>query len=259
MSLAADGVDLSLDKHLSELRNYLRGKVSTDELESQLIEIEESVRKLDEKKQQSFSDLAAGYQKLGDTLKLKKLSRKTKSKIKTVDRTVQNAVENRNAQIQLINDYSDVLDDVLQQLLEDGEGGGGSFWQRLMPGSNANINSNAAEEDSQQLSTELAEDDTDGLELDAGSSANQNFEEQIAKERVIGIILALLDQINVPEVLTIREQKIRSLLKKGISWDELPETLSEAISLVTGGRIAAQREFETFLFALNTGNSSFSC
>ncbi|MBL4867378.1 MAG: diguanylate cyclase [Pseudomonadales bacterium] len=249
VSLAADGVDQSLDEHLSELRNCLRGNAAPGQLEELLQDIEESVRNLDEQKQRSFSELEEGYQKLINSLKIKKLSRKTKGRLKSFDRNIKKSVDNRHSQVQLINDYGDILEEVLQQLTAVGkEGKGVSFWQRFLP---LSANKSDASPTKQEFKTSYAKEDVDGLELDADFQDNMLFDEQIAKERVVGIIIALLDQLSVPEMLKGREHKIRALLKRGVDWEELPETLSETISLVTGGRIAAQREFETFLLALN--------
>ncbi|MBL4794247.1 MAG: GGDEF domain-containing protein [Pseudomonadales bacterium] len=259
VSLAADGVDNILDEYLAELRDSLRGSVDISKLESLFEKIEIAVRKLDDKKQQSFSALEVGYKKIIQSLLIEKIPRKIKRKIKAIDRTIGESVASSCDQVTLIKEVGDVLDLVLEQLIDAAsKTGGGGFWDRFKPNSKM-----STEESEKQLSTEKESatkksskhDDVDGLELDASSAAtdqnNPHYQEQIAKERVVGIIIALLDQLLVPEVLKERELKIRSLLRKGIQWEEMPETLSETISLVTGSRLAAQREFETFLMALN--------
>ncbi|MBL4608580.1 MAG: diguanylate cyclase [Pseudomonadales bacterium] len=66
-----------------------------------------------------------------------------------------------------------------------------------------------------------------------------------------GILLTMLDLLNIPPSWEKQEESIRQRIARGIHWPEIPDTLSEIVSLVNNSTNQMQKDTEFFLQNLN--------
>ena len=259
VSLAADGIDSSLDEHLSSLRKLVRNERSASELENVTQSIEGVVRKLDEQRQEGYSSLSDSFASVLDILTKSGVKKTATKKLRHLTKELSKPVENPTHYLELLADYfqsiTSLLDEnlfsAMQSRLGEEKTGGWNKWFKA--GKNRAAGS---EEKSEHAATDLAlheegvEDTTDAL-ADEHHVESEHYNLSMIKERVAGVLLAIIDQLFVPQSLRSKEKKIRTILDQGFDWPEVPVLLSELSVLITGAGSEAQRDFEVFLMSLN--------
>lgn len=258
VSLAADGVDRTLDVHLRELRKVLRETASPTVLEHLLGQIEDAVLKLDSRRKQSHEAVLHAVEQMVDSLIAAKPSRGLINQLKKISKHAADKLSEPAEQGDLFSELAKLQKDILHNIIpiEEKKEEVGGFFKKLF-GAHAEEGHAIAEKAEQKTSNRYSvADDDDNLDqparkFDRASDALDTYEAEVIRERVAGVLFGLLDQLNVPAALAAREEAIREKLRQGFRWPEFPETLSETFSLVAGSRALAQREFETFLVSLN--------
>lgn len=260
VSLAADGVDRTLDVHLRELRKVLRESATPSVLEQLFNQIENAVLKLDSRRKQGHENVLQAVENMVDALLETKPSRNLSSQLKKISKQANDKLNAPDEQGELFSDLARLQKEVLQALQPDAEKKPETgFFKKLF---GAGADESTADKSDTKVDIKAAErygadaDDSDlgqaPRKFERASDALDTYEAEVIRERVAGVVFALLDQLNVPPALARREEAIREKLRQGFSWPEFPETLSETFSLITGSRALAQRDFENFLLSLNS-------
>lgn len=264
VSLAADGVDRTLDVHLRELRKVLRESATPSALEHLFNQIENAVLKLDTRRKQGHETVLQAVEQMVDALVEAKPPRSLTSQLKKISKQAPDKLGAPDEQAELFSQLAKLQKEVILALQPgDEKKAEGGFFKKLFGG--------AAEEEAPQAAVKAdtkadakaadrygfeSPEDEDLAQtprkFERASDALDTYEAEVIRERVAGVVFALLDQLNVPPALAKREDAIREKLRQGFSWPEFPETLSETFSLITGSRALAQREFENFLLSLNS-------
>ena len=281
VSLAADGVDPALDHLMNELRDLLRTSQAIEDLEPLLENIEIAVRQLDEEKEKCHDELLQSFESLAQQLSLLEVPRRTKSKIKKFSASVADALQEERKHGQLLNEYCliqaesfESLRDTLEKLKQEKRNDSiFKKWLHKDAEKESEKEIHPDEEDAELGSAELEditaapkiEPEQNNLSVerdleqrplsrhvkDFAENLLESYEGEAVRERVGGVMLTLLDQLVIPADLKEREQSIRQKICEGIRWPQVPNTLSEAVSLVSRSQLELQKETTLFLHDLS--------
>ncbi len=268
VSLAADGVDHQLDEHLGNLRQLIRSKSTTADLEQLTENIEEQVRKLDENRKEGHCSLVNAYNQLLEAVSIPAISSVSFTKFKQLTQQIIEHVDDPAAHMRALLDYLSCLIELIVEELIPQEGSTPTVtpnvestpekargWHRWFKGAadksaSLDVQQEATSDDSidlearsQAFGTETSDDD---CQVDSGQ-----YNLDMIRERVVGVLLTIIDQLYIAPSLSTLEGKVRRSLKEGFDWPELPVLLSELNVLISGSGTEAQKDFEVFLVSLN--------
>ena len=211
VSLAADGVDGRLDGYLSSLRDSVRKNDEVQDIERVIAKIERLLRELDEGRKESQDSTQEVFNKMVQNLAGVGVNRAIKKKIKQFEKEVRELIDNSDNHGHLVQQYLLIQEEVLDQL-ETGKEKKEGFWKKLVKSESEteSVANNSLPVEDDEL--EICDDDDIGV---PNSSSQQALmaEYEAVKERVSGVLVAFLDQLEIPSYLNSREEKVRHLLK----------------------------------------------
>lgn len=266
VSLAADGLDGSLDEQLAELRTSLRGSRDIRSLEPLINELERTVVALDDRRKQdheALQDLLDG--ELERYLALD-LPRQDKSAIRKLRKQLPELIASNGMQLTLWQQLAPLqeqirrsLQDKIDQMNQNRRG----LLSRLFRSGTADAAAETpgtvvADDDAPESDESLANlDQVNGLDVplplsvDASAETVAHINRQLLTERLSRILCNLLEHLEVPAEFFPRKEKLVDRVKSEFALDHLPDILDETTQLVASTRMMAQKEFEGFLVALH--------
>ncbi|OUS27341.1 hypothetical protein A9Q99_15115 [Gammaproteobacteria bacterium 45_16_T64] len=272
VSLAADGLDDSLDSVLSELRMSLRKNDDVMSLEPMITRLEKCVVALDDHRKEDHSSAVdmidsalAAAQEVG-------LSRRDKSTIKSFRKQLPEMLTGASVNIELWKTFLDVQGPVFSHVkaLEDGDKAqkGKGLFKKLFSSSETSDDNEVVTESTvpdveepdrsivQENEIELnsSVDDvseSNALQADSDEEDEEDLFKEELKSRTVQVFCGLVDQIETPDEFDIRKDKLVERLQNNFDWPLLPDLLNEAMELVASTRQVAQQEFEGFLITLH--------
>lgn len=272
VSLAADGVDVNLDNRLAQLREALRHELKNAELERLSRQVEDAVLAQDERKAENNKAFFQQFEKLTQQLVELSPSGKIKNKLKTFLGPLKTSLGSGPLDVSVLAEYACLQEEVVFPFshpdVEPSSPKEG-FFGRLFGGRNNGANDELLLVKKQSPDVEVCSTETEFM-LDISKSAvdetavarsrvkNQadtavdSYEGEAVRERVGGILLTLLELLQIPERYKMQEQSVREKIAMGLRWPEVPDILSEIVSMVSASSTQLQKETEIFLQGLNT-------
>ncbi|WP_431687640.1 diguanylate cyclase [Hahella sp. NBU794] len=268
VSLAAEGVDKDLDRELEALRNILRRENgSSRELNQQLETIEKRVLALDQHKQAISSGVLEALGELIEQLLQQNVSREARKQLKRYGKQLRDRVEDLRHYPQLLKEFSQLQAAALQELFTDSDGRKDKkegFLSRLFANREGGGESVAQEEledetavPPQQPPPQDPEESRYALEVGQDAAATtlggENFEPGFSAiaDHVCTSLNHLIDQLVLPPNMLGDSEKLKNKISAGLNWYELAPTLDDVAALAIAAVGRGQREFESFLKALD--------
>ncbi|ABC27214.1 Response regulator containing a CheY-like receiver domain and a GGDEF domain [Hahella chejuensis KCTC 2396] len=265
VSLAAEGVDKDLDRELEALRNILRRENgSSRELNQQLDSIEKKVLALDQHKQAISGGVLEALGELIEQLSQQNISREARKQLKKYGKQLKNRVEDLRHYPQLLKEFSQLQAAVLQELFSDSDGRKDKkegFLSRLFANREGgeSVVQEELEEDIEAPppQSQDAEESRYALEVGQDAAASTldggNFEPGFSAiaDHVCISLNHLIDQLVLPPNMLGDSEKLKNKISGGLNWYELAPTLDDVAALAIAAVGRGQREFESFLKALD--------
>ncbi|WLQ12787.1 diguanylate cyclase [Hahella aquimaris] len=265
VSLAAEGVDKDLDRELEALRNILRRENgSSRELNQQLETIEKRVLALDQHKQAISSGVLEALGELIEQLLQQSVSREARKQLKKYGKQLKERVEDLRHYPQLLKEFSQLQAAALQELFTESDGRKEKkegFLSRLF--ANRDGGESVAQEEQEDdieappLQAQDPEESRYALEVgqDAATTTldGENFEPGFSAiaDHVCTSLNHLIDQLVLPPNMLGDSEKLKNKISGGLNWYELAPTLDDVAALAIAAVGRGQREFESFLKALD--------
>jgi diguanylate cyclase len=288
ISLAADGQDNELDKHLANLRDLLRKQpVNQSSINSNLSQVESAILQLDKQRkdngQQGFNSLQA----LIDQLLQLKLGKDKQRALKRYSKSLTDKGNQLSSYPALLEEYSRLQRDALAEALNTAtesktsaaQSSGGGLFSRMFGGksdttptdteSSTNTNDKeattpeahiaiggvATDSEEPAPSSDPAQQETDTtlekVTLPADVSSQDSDEESDTLATVTKILADLLEQLPlVPDVRDQAEQ-LRDHLSDLAAAGEWEQMIDGTAELVIKALDKSQQEFEQFLLTLD--------
>lgn len=264
VSLAADGLDTSLDEQLAELRGNLRSNRDIVTLEPLVAQLERTVVALDDRRKQEHDQLLALLEEHLDRYAEMDLPRQEKSALKQLRKDLPRLIASNGTKLEMWQGVQQVQEQIRQTLLakiEELSQQRGGFFSRLFGGAKPAADMSAATAAPSIAPTRVhAESDAMLANLDQvngqdvplpGSDESTSQDNSALTQRLRNTLCSLLDHLEVPVEFTSRKEKLVDRVKSEFALDLLPDMLDEAAQLVASTRMMAQKEFEGFLVALH--------
>lgn len=250
VSLAADSVDAQLDRHLDGLRALLRRAYDNDELQQQIDTIEKTVRHLDQRRRQAQSDR---YQQLQELAALLLQLQPERAQRKALEKLT------KELALAMPPDFGQALTALValaQQLmvLPDPVASGSGFFSRLWHRAPVrDVASDDSPDDKSAQANATAPDASAATHKNtiSNNSSLDRYESSAIRERIAGMLTALLDQ-NISEPRDKREEQVREQLNSGFDWKGFPALLSETLAIAGAGQRAQHQQMENFLRTLDS-------
>ena len=118
ISLAADGIDLTLDSELAELRHMLKNQASNFRLQEHLQKVKQSILLLDEKKQYRIQQAVNAYQTLNQPLEFFTADKKLSKELKNFQADLPARMDNENIYSQLLHEFSQLHQQLFETYLQ---------------------------------------------------------------------------------------------------------------------------------------------
>lgn len=260
VSLAADGLDPSLDEQLDEIRTALRGGRDIQTLEPVIAQLERTIMALDDRRKDEQDELRDLIdQQLENYLEMS-LPRADKSTIKKLRKSLPQLLSGNGMQSDIIKGLNETHGQITTHLLERieelGQNSKGSLLSRLFgsdqeaPATEEPVAADVlpAEEDYQ---VELTDPDLNSVQVAEQADPTNLSDDPQLPNRLSRILCNLLEQLEVPADYTTRKEQLVDRVKSQFQLESLPEFLDETTQLVASTRMVAQKEFEGFLVALH--------
>ena len=266
VSLAADGVDSDLDATMSMLRDSMRQELSVQQLETIGQQVESCVLELDKRKATNSDGLLAQFEGLTNQLLSLDPPKKVKSSLKTFQKKLEPLLDNTYLKAVTLAEYAKLQADILEASFPNEtkiEKPG--FFKKLFSGDElqaaSTVNSAPSlmrqpldKQDGYQLEEAFANEEIAPLPGSGETYKENHMAEDngdAIRERLGGIFLTMLDLLHIPPSWENQEELIRQKIARGIRWPEVPDTLSELVSLVNDSTNQLQKDTEVFLQNLN--------
>lgn len=282
LALAADGVDPQMDQQLGELRTTLRGSDKTERLQTIISQLENTVLRLDTKKQQQAHNLLAAFEQMIEQLIRTEPPRQVKKDLRRFSREMVRRAEHAHEYPGLIIDYAQLLGKALLQQ-ENHEPRAG-LWKRLfesgkdaaqtpahpsmdtaseatltrvkadpVPAFHATttqpVNNLIADTRVSAGDRESAPPETDTLRAETGP------DDELSRERIRTAISSalggLLDQIEVPEVAREKYQHTRDQALHRLDWLAVAPAINTTGQIISAAFDAHRQDFGEFLKGLD--------
>ncbi|NPU90334.1 MAG: GGDEF domain-containing protein [Gammaproteobacteria bacterium] len=263
VSLAADGLDKTLDHQLDELRSGLRGSRDINSLEPLVSQLERTIISLDDRRKDNHGELESLLDSQLEQCLPLDLPRQVKSDVKKLRKELPDLLANGGASLDLWKRFQQVQEQVRQHLvvrIDDLSANRGSFLSRLFSGQQRPATDPAPEvmvgdrhveptryTPAQAQEFQLEEPgQTDAVPREDESDADPHLLERLSR-----LLCNLLSQLEVPVEYSVRKEKLVDRIKSPFTLEHLPEFIDETTQLVASTRLTAQKEFESFLVALH--------
>ncbi|MEZ5506904.1 MAG: GGDEF domain-containing protein [Gammaproteobacteria bacterium] len=262
VSLAADGLDSTLDEQLAELRTNLRGSRDIRTLEPLVSDLERTIVALDDRRKQDHEALQSLLDTELEQYLALDLPRQDKSTIRKLRKQLPELITSNGMQLSLWQQLTPLqaqiqrsLQDKIDQMNQNRRG----LLSRLFRGDKpVEPMTSAVDDDEPDSDAALANlDQVDGEDVplpDQSGAAGADDEtnpQHLLAERLSRIICNLLEQLEVPGDYLPRKARLEDRVKSEFALDDLPEILDETTQLIASTRMMAQKEFEGFLVALH--------
>lgn len=261
VSLAADGLDKTLDQQLDELRSGLRGSRDINSLEPLVSQLERTIISLDDRRKDNHGELESLLDSQLEQCLPLDLPRQVKSDVKKLRKELPELLANSGASLDLWKRFQQVQEQVRQHLvlrIDDLSANRGSFLSRLFsgqqrPGDDPAPEVMVGDPEPTRYTTAQAEEfqleepeRTGAVEPENESAADPELLERLSR-----LLCNLLSQLEVPVEYSVRKEKLVDRIKSPFTLEHLPEFIDETTQLVASTRLTAQKEFESFLVALH--------
>lgn len=260
VSLAADGLDPSLDEQLDEIRTALRGGRDIQTLEPVIARLERTIMALDDRRKEEQHQLQEMIDAQLEQYLEMSLPRADKSTIKKLRKSLPQLLSGNGKQSDIIKGLNQTHGQVTRHLLERieelGQNNKSGLLSRLFgtvpepsdiktePQDNLPVEEYGIE----LTDPELVVEHTAGR---MGFAQVESHTDPQLPDRLSRILCNLLEQLEVPADYTTRKEQLVDRIKSQFKLDSLPEFLDETTQLVASTRMVAQKEFEGFLVALH--------
>jgi diguanylate cyclase len=260
VSLAADGIDPELDATMGMLRDTMRQDLTTRQLETVGSQVEGSVLELDKRKASNNDELLAQFELLINQLLSLEPPRKVKNSLKRFQKTLEPVLENTYLKAVTLAEYAEFQADILEAAFPEGkQAEKPGFFKKLFSADEARppvVATSVQETDVGDPKEFELEDESQARPASGHGSGEKEPalaapEADAIKERMGGILLTMLDLLYIPQSWEQQEEAIRQRIARGIHWPEIPDTLSEIVSLVNNSTHQMQKDTEVFLQNLN--------
>ncbi len=235
LTLAADGQNDLLDKQLRDLRNAIRDRVSSAQLQKAIDAMSSTMVKLErERKQDVPGDQENVLLKLLDQLQL---PRGTGRKVKQLRKLLNDAAATENEQI--ISAFAELFHSAMELSVEPREGEAqtaerGGLFQRLFGGQEKAADKGAA-------------DDQDSRAASATGEAG-------GQDSVREILIRLLERLSLPDDLMQQVDAIREQIgnaSSNSSWDQVLEQIADLVQAIRTQTQKEKQGIEDFLLQLS--------
>jgi len=231
LTLAADGLDSTLDQQLRNLRNVIRDRSSTMQLDVLVDDISRTLARLDTEHVEGGQD--SGENLLLDLLEALSLPKGTGRQIKALKKRLGESSTDNKTTIQsfaaLIRTAMELSSDDTEQTASQSARAG--LLQRIFGATDSGTDSPAG--DSKTRATEPV--------------ARQ------ATDTVREVLIRLLECMTLPEELVDRVQDIRNgiqAVREGESWDGILEQIADLIQVIRTRTLQEKQGIEEFLVQL---------
>ena len=231
LTLAADGLDSTLDQQLRDLRNAIRDRASTLQLGTLVDDMSRTLARLDKERTEGEQD--SGENPLLDLLEALSLPKGTGRQTKALKKTLGESSADNKTTIQsfvkLIRTAMELSSDETEQTASQGTRAG--LLQRVFGAKESGADSQASDSKSQP-------------------------KEQAARQTtatVREVLIRLLECLSLPEELVDRVQDIRTgiqAIREGESWDSILEQIADLIQVIRTRTLQEKQGIEEFLVQL---------
>jgi len=245
ISLAAEGQDSELDKHLSSLRKLLRKEpVDQTNINRSLEQVEASILRLDRQRKSNSPQGLESLQTLVDQLSQLNLSKDKKRALKHYGKSLASKGDQLSSYPELLEEYSRLQREALAESIEDAttpqsppSADSHSFEKGLLSRLFGSKAEQPATSDQSDLTTKVTNEE---------SSLGQDN-----PDTVIHVLADLLEQLPLsPEVREDAEQ-LRNCLKELAEAGEWQHVMDGTAELVIKALDKSQKDFEQFLLTLD--------
>lgn len=253
VSLAADGLDETLDEQLDEIRTALRGGRDIQTLEPLIAQLERTVVALDDRRKDEHSEIAQLLDEKLEKYLEYSLPRKDKNQIKQLRKSLPKLLAGNGMNPEVWKSLNHTQDQITQffitQIEELNEGKEG-FFSRLFtvkPKENVNEEPLEQEDDLNVAPKGVYQNNPDS----SPSVKTSTLDDEDLVSRLGQTLHNLLSHLDVPANYNLRKENLVSRIQSPFNLDEVPGFLDETAHLVASTRMVAQKEFEGFLVALH--------
>ena len=268
ISLAADGQDKELDKHLANLRNLLRKTpVNQSSINSNLSDIENALLMLDNQRKQDETPSTSGLQALVAQLLELDLSKDKQKALKQYNKLLTNKASQLSGFPQLIEQYAQLqrqalaetfnahqADDAQSPHSKDG------FFARLFGGKSEHnektshdgqgSDSSDTPDTSQPADAQPANHQAISQREEVSPSAAE--EDKLDKQSaVINTLADLLEQLPLAPDTRHQAERLRNHLKEQADTEQLEDMINATAELVLTALNKSQQDFEQLLVSLD--------
>ena len=231
LTLAADGLDGTLDQQLLDLRNAIRDRATTLQLRSLVDNMSRTLARLDKERTEEEHD--QGMDPLLDLLEALSLPKGTGRQTKALKKQLgKSSTDSKIA----IESFAELIRTAIELSSDDtgptaGQGEKTGLFQRIF---------GAAE---------------GGTELPADDSKSPTPEPTVHQTTatVREVLIRLLECLSLPEELVDRVQNIRSgieAIREGESWDSILEQIADLVQVIRTRTLQEKQGIEDFLVQL---------
>ncbi|THB67745.1 MAG: GGDEF domain-containing protein [Gammaproteobacteria bacterium] len=222
VSLIADGINPEINKHLQALREMIRNNCTDYEIESKIDILSEELKNLEDQNGRQKNPLFDNFPLLVQPLQKAPLSNDLLKKINLLSRQIKKSPDSITAE-ELVSGYTSIIAEAI-----------GIGNTEL-----TDADYELSEQKPGLLKRLFNKDESEEL---SGFDSDKNIPENIQKT-----LINLLDHLILPDAFKEKAKSIRKSLKRGLSINQLPETLNEIVSLVVDSASEETHEFEDFL------------
>ncbi len=242
ISLAADGQDLTLDKHLENLRKLLRkehpGKSS---IVDNLHQIENMLLKLEQQKKQLEGVGLISFTKLAEQLSLLEASRENKNALKRHIKVLKSEGARFNGYPELLQAYAKIQGSVLTEHMKTAaQPQGSAVHKRGLVSRIFSSKPQGLPEHETALKLPQKADPDDGAGV-----------QEADLQEITALLSGLLEQLPLGVDERQQADQLKDRLAEQISTDELALLLNETTDLVIAVLEKSQSDFEGFLLSID--------
>lgn len=240
-SLAAEGSDPGVDRTMQALRQLLRQGSQDSELASLVDQLEKVVLHAEQRRTERVRSVEDGLQALAAALLQLPLPAALRRELKAFEREIPQALIQSAALPALLERLVALQQQAVSHAYEAPSERAG-LWQRLLRSS------------SPQPVEPLSEAPDDGHGRRPARQEGEPSYSSVAS-RIEGILLRMLDNLDIPAVNREQADALRKRLLNGLNWYELVPVLDDLVTLIVTSQ--DQPEFERYLVQLNERLSQF--
>lgn len=244
LTLAADGIDKTLDRQLRDLRNAIRDRASSIQLRSRIDDMSRTLVKLDKERKQR--DSTPEQKPLLDLLEALTLPKGTGRQVKALKKELQShaAVASENA----IRDFAGLIHTAIELSSEDAGSSSGSE-------SRAGLLQRLFGSQEKQPDTPTPTSPPAAASLSApGEASPETVETQLpTRASVREILIQLLERLSLPDELVGKVEAIRDEIEaigEGQSWDHVLEQIADLVQAIRTQTQKEKQGIEDFLVQL---------